>query len=152
MPGRGSASAADARRVAEGGDASRVKAVHAAARDVGGSRARPLSITVRTPSMVRLVSAMLVARMILRRAEGLQHGVLLLGGERAVQGQHLRMSGGRYALQFALGAADSLDARQKDENVAAVFVGDALPTCLATRCASPPVPAAGGAIRDFSQV
>ena len=84
-----------------------------------GSRARPLSITTRTPSTVSEVSAMSVDSTTRRRPtrDGRECGVLLGECERPGQGVDVDVVGHR-AAEDLLGATDLADAGQEHEQVA----------------------------------
>ena len=86
-----------------------------------GTRDRPASITTRTPSMVRLVSAIDVESTIFRRPDGIgaDGAILRVVRQRAIQ----RDDDGIAKISLVeqrLDAADLARAREKDENVAAV--------------------------------
>ena len=87
-----------------------------------GTRIRPQSITMRTPSMVRLVSAIEVASTTLRRPAGERRdgAVLLAGREVAVERRHDRRRRPR-SRSRCLDAADLADARQEDQHAAALL-------------------------------
>ena len=84
--------------------------------------ASPESMTVPTPSMVTEVSAMLVARTILRVLRRLDGEVLLLGSQAAVEGyeKEVAISGQDFELTGA--PFDPRDARKEDQNVAGVEI------------------------------
>ena len=94
------------------------------------TRARPLSITAVTPSMVSEVSATLVETMILRRSARGDGRVLLLGRQFAVQRQGGEAAQLAHALDRLDRAADLVGAGHEDEHVAAAVAA-------ARRCAFP---------------
>ena len=89
-------------------------------------RARPLSITAVTPSMVIELSATLVERITLRWRRG-RHGAILLGGRQiAIQREHQQIVSSTPAAAFARGAADLGRSGQKYQDVARVLAGKQL--------------------------
>ena len=84
-------------------------------------RSSPASTTTRTPSMVRLVSAMLVASTILRRPgfRGPQRRVLFAAGELTVERQHVDVR--THVREHSLHAPDLARARQEHQHVSLGF-------------------------------
>ena len=83
-------------------------------------RSSPESTTTRTPSIVRLVSAMFVASTTLRRPAraGRERRVLLAGRELAVERQHVDVVADARLAQPRLHAPDLARARQERQHVA----------------------------------
>ena len=94
-------------------------------------RRRPESTTTRTPSIVRLVSAMLVASTILRRPAGLRTKRRILSRRVELAIQRLHAHGGirRGLLEGALYSADFRGTRQEAQNVS-FLVGERAPQHL----------------------